>query len=363
VAVTRTDLSTSVSLSGTLGYGTPRTLPGDVSGRVTWLPAQGATISRGHQLYRVDDRPTVLFYGSTPLYRRLDTLGMVGPDVRVVADNLRALGYDIGPQPAVGTLVTPVPPPPSPSSSASSSSAQGTGGEEKPADGAAEATSPPAAPARPVPQQVRSGDAVLTSALRAAIGRWQRAQMVPVTSVLDVGDIVVSTGAVRVDSLKTQTGNDATGDLMTVTGTRKVVSVELSADQFGSLRRGDRVTVMLPDGTSTPGHVETIGTSLSTSDGADESDSAPTRTVTVTLDRADAAAGVDAAQVHVQFVGTTKKNVLVVPVGALVALSGGGYAVQRPDGSFVPVTTGLFAQGEVEITGPVAAGQRVVTTS
>ncbi|MGW1506724.1 hypothetical protein ACWCQW_51440 [Streptomyces mirabilis] len=94
-------------MDGTLDYGSPRTISSPSTGTVTWLPAIGAIIKRGHQLYRVDNRPAVVFYGATPLYRRLDTVGMVGPDVRVVADNLRAVGYDIGAQPQVGTLVTP----------------------------------------------------------------------------------------------------------------------------------------------------------------------------------------------------------------------------------------------------------------
>lgn len=354
VAVARGDLSTSVSDDGTLGYGTPRTLHGGATGRVTWLPVQGATVTRGHQLYRIDDRPAVLFYGSTPLYRPLDRVGTVGPDVRVVADNLKALGYDIGAQPAVGSYVTPAPPP---------ASAAATGPAESAAPGAAPADAAARNTASAVPQKVRPGDAVLTTRLRAAIARWQRAQQLPATSVLDIPDIVVSTGAVRVAELKAQVGDDGSADLMTVTGTGKVVTAALSADQFTSLHRGDHVKVTLPDGTTAPGRVTTVGTTVTDPDTGGAGDTAPTRTVTVTLDRADAADGVDSAPVHVLFTGTTKKDVLVVPVGALVALSGGGYAVQRPDGSFVRVTTGLFAQGRVEITGPVAAGQQVVTSS
>ncbi|MEC3995381.1 hypothetical protein VSR01_18305 [Actinacidiphila sp. DG2A-62] len=352
--VARDDLSTSVSVDGTLGYGTPRTLHGGATGRVTWVPVQGATITRGHQLYRIDDRPTVLFYGSTPLYRPLDRVGTVGPDVRVVADNLKALGYDIGAQPAVGSYVTPAPPP---------TSAAATGSAESAAPGAASADAAARDSASAAPQKVRRGDAVLTTSLRAAISRWQHAQQLPATGVLDIPDIVVSTGAVRVAELKAQVGDDGAADLMTVTGTGKVVTVALSADQFTSLHRGDHVKVTLPDGTTAPGRVVSVGTAVTDSDTGGAEDTAPTRTVIVTLDRTDAADGVDTAPVHVLFTGTTKKDVLVVPVGALVALSGGGYAVQRPDGSFVRVATGLFAQGLVEITGPVAAGQRVVTSS
>ena len=52
------------------------------------------------------------------------------------------------------------------------------------------------------------------------------------------------------------------------------------------------------------------------------------------------------------------------PVGALVALSEGGYAVQRADAGLVAVDTGMFAKGLVEITGAgLDEGMTVVTTS
>ena len=63
----------------------------------------------------------------------------------------------------------------------------------------------------------------------------------------------------------------------------------------------------------------------------------------------------------------TVHNVLAVPVSALLARSGGGYAVEvvAGDGThrLVPVRLGLFddAAGLVQVSGPgLAAGQRVV---
>ena len=58
------------------------------------------------------------------------------------------------------------------------------------------------------------------------------------------------------------------------------------------------------------------------------------------------------------------RNVLAVPVTALLALPGGGYAVRLSDPArrLIPVTTGLFddATGVVEVTGRgLAAGQAV----
>ena len=46
-------------------------------------------------------------------------------------------------------------------------------------------------------------------------------------------------------------------------------------------------------------------------------------------------------------------NVLSVPVTALLATAGGGYAVQEADAphTLLPVTPGLFAAGYVQISG------------
>ena len=55
---------------------------------------------------------------------------------------------------------------------------------------------------------------------------------------------------------------------------------------------------------------------------------------------------------------------LAVPVEALLALAEGGYAVEVSDGDgtthLVGVELGVFADGLVEITGDVEAGDQVV---
>jgi hypothetical protein len=58
--------------------------------------------------------------------------------------------------------------------------------------------------------------------------------------------------------------------------------------------------------------------------------------------------------VSVQFAEAKATHVLSVPVTALVATSGASYAVQEaaaPD-KLIPVSTGLFAAGYVQISGP-----------
>ncbi|MFC7481207.1 hypothetical protein ACFQX7_15795 [Luedemannella flava] len=71
----------------------------------------------------------------------------------------------------------------------------------------------------------------------------------------------------------------------------------------------------------------------------------------------------DVAAVSVVFTAAQHKDVLTVPIAALVALAEGGYGVEVIDGSsshYVAVETGLFANGRVEITGAgVAEGATV----
>ena len=75
----------------------------------------------------------------------------------------------------------------------------------------------------------------------------------------------------------------------------------------------------------------------------------------------------DQAPVHVGITTATVPNALVVPVTALLARSGGGYAVEvigaGARNHLVPVSLGLFddADGLVQVTASaLAAGQEVV---
>jgi multidrug efflux pump subunit AcrA (membrane-fusion protein) len=87
--------------------------------------------------------------------------------------------------------------------------------------------------------------------------------------------------------------------------------------------------------------------------------------VTIRPARRAGAGSLDQALVEVAITDRTVHNVLAVPVNALLALSGGGYAVEVVAGAhhLVRVTPGLFddAAGVVQVSGPgLAAGQRVV---
>ena len=78
---------------------------------------------------------------------------------------------------------------------------------------------------------------------------------------------------------------------------------------------------------------------------------------------AGTATGLDQAPVDVNVVTDSAEGVLAVPVTALLALLGGGYAVEVPDGEttrLVEVAPGMYADGYVEIEGEVAEGDTVV---
>ncbi|RRR84286.1 peptidoglycan-binding protein [Streptomyces sp. RP5T] len=374
IAVARTDMSGSREMQGMLGYDSPRTIRGVGDGRVTWLPNRGATVKRGRQLYRVDERPAVIFYGSTPLYRRLDSPGSVGRDIRVVADNLRALGYDIGTQPTPGTVVrqqapagAPAPVTPGPGQGettppAGSSSA--ADGEADQGTGASQGGAPSPGPSQ---STVKEGDGVLTTSLMSAVKRWQKAVGMDQDGILDVSDVVVTKSAVRVSDVLAQPGDEASGELMTVTATTKSVTVPVESLDLGSVKSGQQVTVVLPDRTTVPGRVAAISTVVQGEQGeqGQSGGTGQTKTnVTVSLDDPRSARNIDSAPVQARFQGESKKGVLAVPVGALLALREGGYAVRLAGGRLVPVDTGMFARGLVEISGQgVNEGMKVETTA
>lgn len=76
--------------------------------------------------------------------------------------------------------------------------------------------------------------------------------------------------------------------------------------------------------------------------------------------------GFDAAPVTVLIDRVLATDVLVVPVGALLASTGQGFSVERltADGiELVPVEPGQFAAGLVEVSGAISEGDEVVVPS
>jgi hypothetical protein len=336
--VERRTLSAVVSQAGTLTYraradGSPYSVINHARGTYTKLPAAGQVIAQGHVLYRVNDRPVVLLHGSTPAYRTLSA-GTSGPDVAELNADLVALGY---------------------------------------------ATS-----AQLSPTSASFGSATITAVqkLQAALGVTQ-------TGTLTLGQVAFEPSAVRVTSVSAQLGGSAQpGEtVMRATSTIRQVQVALNASQQTSMAVGDKVSITLPNNHTTPGVVSSVAAvatcpsspgsggsgSSSAAPGTDtcssgsSGSSTPTITVGVTPSHPAVTATWDQAPVQVGITTNSVPNALVVPVTALLAQSGGGYAVEvigaGARNHLVPVSLGLFddAEGLVQVTASgLAAGQQVV---
>jgi hypothetical protein len=304
--VVRTDLATTVQIDGNLGYSGTTAVVAQRGGVVTALPAAGQVVSRGQALYEVDGRPVPLFYGARPQWRRLAAGMSPGPDVAELNANLVALGY-------------------------------GGGG----------------------------GD-VFTGATTVAVQRWQLALGMPQTGSVEVGDVAYAPTALRVATVTAVLGAPLQPGAPVVGGTSTalVVQARVPVSQERLVNAGDAVGVTMPDGhTTEPGTVSAVSP-VAVSPTGSNGPAEPTVAVTIALDRAAGTGNLDQAPVTVNVVSARATGVLAVPVNALVALAGGGDAVQVTDQAgrrLVGVTTGLFAGSLVQVTGTgVDAGMAVV---
>jgi len=172
--------------------------------------------------------------------------------------------------------------------------------------------------------------------------------------------------------------------ILQTTSTRLVVTVDLSASSQSEARVGERVTVEMPSGDTVKATIIAVsrvaqasssaaggggsgvggGSSAGGGSGAD-SGASSTVPVTIALSGHHRSAGLDQAAVSVNFVSERARNVLSVPVTALVATSGARYALQEASAphSLLPVTVGLFAAGYVEVSGSGIHAGLAVTDS
>jgi hypothetical protein len=194
----------------------------------------------------------------------------------------------------------------------------------------------------------------------------------PATRKLPLGSVVFEPGPVRVTSVTPTLGQAVMpGPVLGITTTARQVKIALAAAQQVSVKVGDAVTITLPDNQTTPGritHVSSVATSPSSpgSGRGSEEESAPTIEVDVTPTDATATGHLDQAPVNVSITTESVQDALAVPIDALLALAGGGYALEIAEGHvhrLEAVSLGLFddADGLVQVSGRgVSAGQRVV---
>jgi hypothetical protein len=311
-AVTRQDLSAATPVNATLGYAGSYLVTGQGGGTLTWLPSPGQVIGQGQALYRTGNGdPVVLLYGSVPDWRALSE-GVTGQDVSELNHDLVKLGY------------------------ADRADAVALGWDC---------------------YSWETADAI--QRLEGRLGA-----SAPLGS-LSRGKVVFEPEALRVAQVTGRLGGPANGPVLTATSDRHVVTIALDVSQESQVTAGDPVAVTLPDGTTAPGIVSSVGRVAATTSGPGQN-TATTIPVQVKLTDPRAAGALDQAPVTVNITTAVARNVLVVPVTALLAQSPDGYEVElaRPGNArrWVPVTTGIFddADGLVQVTGALTPGERVV---
>jgi peptidoglycan hydrolase-like protein with peptidoglycan-binding domain len=318
-----------------------------LSGTITWLPEEGAVVKPDGRLYAIDGSPVILMDGSVPAYRELSSSVSDGPDVAQLERNLRALGYDKGKAIELDD----------------------------------------------------SWDAGTT----AAVVHWQEAHGLDQTGTIELGRVIFQPGKRRIESIDVTLGGDtegsagsasggssqgdstgggatqsgaasnaaggadASGDasadravssqVMITTSTRPIVTVDLDTSKESLARVGAKVSVELPSGDTIRGSIASVGkvatSQSSESEGSDQGSTATEdAAVEVTIRLGRRIKALDQAPATVNFEQNRRRDVLAVPVTALLARAGGAYAVEVRDGGgrrLVPVTPGLYAGGYVEI--------------
>jgi peptidoglycan hydrolase-like protein with peptidoglycan-binding domain len=314
VPVEARDLVVADDLEGTLGFGESSPALAGRSGVVTGVTPVGTVVGQGDVLFHLDLQPTVLLHGEIPAFRDLSVDAYDGLDVLQLEQALVDMGY--------GTGVT--------------------------------------------------VDGDFTQATAEAVEAWEEAlgRSDP-DGVVTRGDVVFAPADLRIAEASADQGTQvqAGGEVVQVTATAKVVTLQLTVDQVGNVEAGTPVTVELPDGTSATGTIAEVATEPSAAeegegagDGAGE-----TYPVIVALDDPALADAFDSGGVQVAVERSRTEDALAVPVAALLALREGGYALQVADASptagyrLVPVQVGTVADEWVEVSGEgIEAGVDVV---
>ena len=313
--VTRGDLVGETTVQGSLHYADSYTLKSAFEGVVTALPTPGTTLTQGSHVYTVAGNNTYLLHGTTPAWRSFEEGMSDGEDVLQLETALAQLGYF-------------------------------------------EAT----------PNAHFDWNTI------AAIKKWQKALTLPQNGTLPLGTVLFAPEDLRIGALKARVGDSATmeTELFTASSSRQVISANLKLSDQALGVVGNSVTVRLPgSATTTTGTITSVepprekATEEGSKDTSKEANKERIIPITVTPDYPSALEGLQEASVSLGLTSETRKGVLSVPLGALIALSADQFGLEVVDekGEIrrVPVTVGLFAGDRVEVSGDeIAEGQRVV---
>lgn len=306
VTAERRTVLDSERVSGELGYDEELTVTASGAGGVlTGLPKEASVVRRGQAAYRVDDEPVIVLTGALPLWRDLSWGVDDGADIKQLEQNLKALGYDPG-----------------------------------------------------------TVDETFTGWTHEAVQALQEDKGLEETGKISTGQFLVLPHGIRVGAPAASIGTQLQPgtQLYAATSTHRAVTVDLDPASESLAKVGAKATVTLPDGSTTKATITSVGTVATASGGEESEEPSAESTIPVTLELTNAKAvqGLTAAPVTVDLTRDTRKDVVTVPVTALVALAEGGYGVQKVDGGLTAVEPGLYASGLVEIKSGLDAGDEVV---
>jgi Putative peptidoglycan binding domain len=413
--INRQDLVEVDEEDGTLGYSDERAVVNRLNGTVTWLPTEGAVVKPDQTLFRVDRTPVILMSGRMPAYRTLSSGVSDGADVKQLEKNLRALGYDEGADMAVdrswtsattaaverwqeahgfsqtgeielGRIVF------QPGKrrvasvdatlggDAGSSSAGGTGASTSTTTGASyggtgvmmsiasvETTPTETTPTETTPTETTPQGEQQKKKKKKKQQKKQKKQKQQKQQQSSTGSATTaapsgggSAGATTAQGSSAQStdaqASSPASTLLTTTSTRSQVEVDLDTSKASLAKKGVKVTVALPSGDSVRGRIASVGKVATAPESTDSATSSSTDTATIPVKiNIAGATALDQAPATVRFESSRRKNVLAIPVTALLARSGGRFAVEVRSGGtrrLVAVTPGLYTSGYVEISGP-----------
>jgi multidrug efflux pump subunit AcrA (membrane-fusion protein) len=294
------DLAERVTATGTIGYAGGTTVLARLAGTVTALPAVGDVVGRGGRLYALSGEPVLLMFGKVPAYRKLYDGVAEGRDVEELERNLAKLGYPPG-----------------------------------------------------------TVDEDFTWETAVAVRDWQEAHGLEATGEVQLGRVAFLPGPQRVTALEATPG-EALGEapstpILRTSSTRRVVGVGLEGDQQSIAHRGQKVEVVLPGGAEVPGEVRgLVATEPSGGEEGGGEEAEPGVEATVALTGGHRIPALDGATVSVLFTERARKQVLSVPLTALIAIGADRFAVYARDGGprrRIVVKPGLAAAGYVEVEG------------
>ncbi|MFJ2673093.1 peptidoglycan-binding protein [Streptomyces sp. NPDC087525] len=298
--IVRADLVSEVRSFGVLQFFGDRRVTNQMRGIFTWLPSANSIIERGERLYAVDDMPVFLMQGDLPAWREFKAGMKNGRDVRMLEENLAALGY-------VDFTV----------------------------------------------------DEEFTEKTEAAVKRWQKNNGLPRSGKIELGRVVFAPDILRIKKASVRPGDPATAgaEVLQAGGSQQRVTTEVPQEAQELVVKGAKVEIELPDGKRTPGTVSSVGAQKL------NKESKKVVPVTVKLSSPGEVKNVQSADVMVVLSRVEAEDVYSVSVTALLPLPGGGFGVQIVEGGKVrrvQVKTGAFTNGRVEVSGPgISEGVRV----